>query len=294
MNYQNNIDAYYAYAKENHKRRKKEERVTWLWLIASIIMLFGVWAYYSNLNLLNVLGMDENSSKSNASEMSLVDDLNNENELGKSIKVSSNNNLVNNEKSEKSKDERETSSDMALKENSKTQPLVFGNSTKEIAKDHMPIGLLKVAEKNNSKEKKSSIEENNLTIFQNSSDMNSSLMKDNNTSLILTKGADINGSIDKNSSLLKVDSLEQNSSTIVEDKSLEENVSVELFHVYIVSKGETIYDIARKEYGDTQMYIEIVNANQDLENPNKIHEGQELFLPIVNESKSYSDILHFR
>jgi nucleoid-associated protein YgaU len=55
-----------------------------------------------------------------------------------------------------------------------------------------------------------------------------------------------------------------------------------------------MYDIAKKQYGDTKMYVKIVNANLDLSNPHNIHEGQELLLPIVDESKSYSDILRFK
>jgi len=295
MNYQNNIDAYYAYAKENHKRRKKEERVTWLWLIASIIILLGVWAYYSNLNLLNVLGMDGNSSKSNTSEISLGDESTHKNEITKAINIAnSNSHDGDSKKIEKVKNTSKISSDKASKENSENQSPILEKSIKEIDEDHMPIGLFKVGERNNSKEKNSSEEESKVITFKKSSDINSSLKREDNTSLVLIKGIDINNSIDKNNSLLQVESLDKNSTLIEDEKSLEDNVSVELYHVYIVSKGETIYDIARKEYGDTQMYIEIVNANQDLENPNKIHEGQELFLPIVNESKSYSDILHFK
>ena len=68
----------------------------------------------------------------------------------------------------------------------------------------------------------------------------------------------------------------------------------ELFHLYVVSKGETIYSIALKEYKDRGMCKKIIKANPDLMNPNNIHEGQELLLPIVDESKSYSHILHFK
>jgi len=77
-------------------------------------------------------------------------------------------------------------------------------------------------------------------------------------------------------------------------KSVEEALPTELFHLYIVSRGETIYDIARKQYGDTAMYTEIVNANVDLEDPNSIKAGQELLLPIREEMKGFSEILHFK
>ena len=55
-----------------------------------------------------------------------------------------------------------------------------------------------------------------------------------------------------------------------------------------------MFDIAKKQYGDTGMYIKIVNANPDLSDPDNIYEGQEILLPIVNESKSYSEILNFK
>lgn len=75
---------------------------------------------------------------------------------------------------------------------------------------------------------------------------------------------------------------------------LNEPVPSEMFHLYIVSKGENLHAIAEKQYGDRSMYIKIVNANLDLLDPNNIHAGQEILLPIVNEEKSYSDILRFK
>ena len=333
MNYQNNIDAYYAYAKENHKRRRKEKRAIWLWLIATIMVLFGVWAYLSNLNLPNLLTSEDNSSKDTPSETILADDSSRENARSKSINVSKNNDFPRDIKMNKEKEENEKRGknpySFASKENSKSQSVALEKVTKENIKDANAMGLVKkeIAKNDNSmglikKEnikdanamglvKKEIVKNNNSIEFQkdteknstddkkpsmlakSSSDMNISLKKDFNASFAQLKDTDTNSSIEKNTSLLKVATLEQNSS-LKQENLVDENVSVELYHVYIVSKGETIYDIARKEYGDTQMYIEIVNANQDLENPNKIREGQELFLPIVNESKSYSEILHFK
>lgn len=97
MNYQNNIDAYYAYAKENHKRRQKEEKRTWLWLLGSILVLFGVWAYFSNLNLLNMLGSEGENSKNNLSKVVLADDTSKKirNEASKTIKVTKNDDVSN-------------------------------------------------------------------------------------------------------------------------------------------------------------------------------------------------------
>jgi len=311
MNYQNNIDAYYAYAKENHKRRRKEKKTTWLWLIASIIILFGVWAYLSNLNLLNLLDSDDNSSKNTSEKMILADDQPINDKANKNTESAYNDDFPKdieaNNGSEKSIEKEEKPYDLPSKEVIENHPGISENITNEMKnenhpglpekitndmanvehpgaldknisemiKDAHPTELLKGIEQNNSLDKNASIEFNKL------SDINISLNKENNSSLVLKSGRDGNMSIDKNNTILKVENIEQ-------------NVSVELYHVYIVSKGETIYDIALKEYGDTKMYKKILNANQDLKNPNKIHVGQELFLPIVNESKSYSDILHFK
>jgi len=318
MNYQNNIDAYYAYAKENHKRRRKEKKAIWLWLIAAIMVLFGVWAYLSNFNLANLLNFEDNS-KNSPSKTILADDSSREDAFSKSTKVSKNDDFtrdieMNKEKEENEKREK-TPYSFASKENSKSQSVALEKVTKENIKDTNSMGLIKKEiEKNDNSmglvkkeivkndnsiglqkdtEKNSTDDKKLSMVAKSSSDMNISLKKDLNASLAHLKNTDTNSSIEKNTSLLKVATLEQNSS-LKQENLVEENVSVELYHVYIVSKGETIYDIARKEYGDTQMYIEIVNANQDLENPNKIREGQELFLPIVNESKSYSEILHFK
>ena len=42
------------------------------------------------------------------------------------------------------------------------------------------------------------------------------------------------------------------------------------------------------------MYIEIIKANPDFDNPNNIKAGEELLLPIVDESKNYSQVLNFK
>jgi len=293
MNYQNNIDAYYAYAKENHKRRKKEQRSTWLWLIASILILLGVWAYFSNLNLLNILDSEGNSTKNSSSETLMVDDSTIEDTVKKNIKVSKNDDFPRdieiNNKSEHSAASEEMPFALVPKKDSDANKgnIQVTKTSNTRAEENVTIVSEAIVKKNDSN---SSGRENLDMTVNVASDINTSLKTDANISLksdanislaLLKSNSDINSSHEGNTST---------SSTA----TLEQNISVELYHVYIVSKGETIYDIARKEYGDTQMYIEIVNANQDLENPNKIREGQELFLPIVNESKSYSDILHFK
>jgi len=267
MNYQNNIDAYYAYAKENHKRRKKEERLTWIWLIVSIIILFLVWFYFSNLNLFGTKDMDTKNSVSKIATVKKVETK----EETRILKERTPYDLVNTKESENKK-------------------IVVEKINQVLPKKSMspvsPGTLVKGDDLNGS------VEKNLLMVLEKKSDVNSLndlSDEDKNASLKLVTDIEINSSVEReqNSSTLKVAKLEENS-------SVEQNISVDLYHIYVVSKGESIYDIASKEYGDTKMYIKIVNANPDITNPNNIREGQELFLPIVSESKSYSDILHFR
>jgi len=298
MNYQNNIDAYYAYAKENHKRRQKEERATWLWLIGSIIVLLGVWAYFSNLNLLNVLGSKDENSKSNLSKVVLADDTSRKNsdEVSKTINVtksdevnnkdSASKNIEMNKKTEKRGEHEKTPFDLASKKDinmTKESKASLANVSKNsVPKSQEQVKMVAVAIVNNGNDANSSVKESIAMGLTKKADINSSLKVEGNSSIALVENRDINSSLKESTSKLGVVT------------TVEQNGSIDLYHIYIVSKGESIYDIARKEYGDTQMYVKIVNANQDLENPNKIREGQELFLPIINESKSYSDILHFK
>jgi len=292
MNYQNNIDAYYAYAKENHKRRQKEERATWLWLVGSILVLFGVWAYFSNLNLLNMLGSEGENSKNNLSKVVLEDDTSKKirNEVSKTIKVTKNDDVSNkgnvNKNSEMNKkrvEQEKTPFNLASKKDIdikksidiKNNRLTSQSVGKNVVQENVNIVSVAVV---NGNDENSTRKENIAMGSQGKSDINASSRVEGSA---LAQARDMNSSVEESVEPSKVANLEQNS-------------SIDLYHIYIVSKGESIYDIARKEYGDTQMYVQIVNANQDLENPNKIREGQELFLPIVSESKAYSDILHFK
>jgi len=280
MNYQNNIDAYYAYAKENHKRRQKEERATWLWLIGSILVLFGVWAYFSNLNLLNMLGSEGENSKNNLSKVVLADDTSKKirNEVSKTIKVTKNDDANKHDVSKKDNVNKNIEMNKKRVKQEKT-PFNLASKKDRDIKNEAPenVSIVPVAVVNGN-DGNSTRKENIAMGLQGKSDINDSSRVEGSA---LAQTRDINSSIKESVESSKVANMEQNS-------------SVDLYHIYIVSKGESIYDIARKEYGDTQMYVQIVNANQDLENPNKIREGQELFLPIVSESKAYSDILHFK
>jgi nucleoid-associated protein YgaU len=327
MNYQNNIDAYYAYAKENHKRRKKEERAAWLWLLASILVLFGIWFYFNNLNLLNGLGSSEDErSQNKLSKVVLANDTTQKShsEVAKTVKISKNSEMskkdstknessiksveVNkkvegNPKIEKKVAQQKSSFELASKREIKSQKNIksqkdintkedsnkitktnfaLANVTKKsIPKPQEQVNIVPVAVVNG-KDSNSAVKEPIAMGLTKKSDINGSVKEDGNCSVALVERQEINSSLKESTSKL-------GTVTVVEDNS-----SIDLYHIYVVSKGESIYDIARKEYGDTQMYIKIVKANPELTNPNKIREGQELYLPIVDESKTYSSILHFK
>jgi len=85
-------------------------------------------------------------------------------------------------------------------------------------------------------------------------------------------------------------------STVIQSNIPKKSVSLptEMYHLYVVSKGETIYSIAKRQYHDAAMYKKIIKVNPDLVDPNNIHEGQEVLLPIISEQQAYSDILRFK
>jgi hypothetical protein len=116
-------------------------------------------------------------------------------------------------------------------------------------------------------------------------------------SLVKTTAKVTSSSKELNSSLKSISQIKKVS---VQDLNTTKKVKVEsklpliVYHLYIVSKGETITSIAQSQYNDSSMSIQIIEANPDLNNPNNIKEGQEILLPIHSEGKSYTDILRFR
>lgn len=48
---------------------------------------------------------------------------------------------------------------------------------------------------------------------------------------------------------------------------------------YTVQKGDTLYGIARRVYGDGKKVKDILAANPSITDPNKIRVGQQLVLP---------------
>ena len=55
--------------------------------------------------------------------------------------------------------------------------------------------------------------------------------------------------------------------------------------IHVVQSGETLSSIAKQYYGDANEYMAIFEANRDqLSDPDKIQDGQELVIPIGGEA----------
>lgn len=50
-------------------------------------------------------------------------------------------------------------------------------------------------------------------------------------------------------------------------------------NTYTVKKGDTLWSIAKKVYGDGSKYTKIASANSDIKNPNLIYVGQVITIP---------------
>lgn len=56
---------------------------------------------------------------------------------------------------------------------------------------------------------------------------------------------------------------------------------------YTIQKGDCLWNIARKIYGDGSMYTKIYEANKDkITNPNLIYTGQVITIPDINSAKT--------
>lgn len=73
------------------------------------------------------------------------------------------------------------------------------------------------------------------------------------------------------------------SASVTETRAAQSGPAPETPQTYIVVKGDCLYTIARKFYGDGAKYIAIYEANKDVigGNPNRIYPGQELIIPSV-------------
>ena len=288
MNYQGNIDAFYSYANENRKVGLVTRKRVYSGVLLFLLLGFLVWAYFNIFHW----GDEQKSVETNKVEQregldaltfgknSKIETLEKEQKMLAAKELE---NSKNNEKSvNASLQEREIKKDNNIKE--------------KIATLVMPMTVTKANELNGSSMAMQTTQasqqlmgtaiqlvENNLSVANKMVDKN----------VIVTASEVIDANI---STLNKSVNIDTNGTTTADSNIVlnEPKVPMQLYHLYIVQKGETLYDIARKQYNDTSMYVEIINANPDFENPDDIKVGQEILLPIVDESKTYSQILNFK
>lgn len=65
--------------------------------------------------------------------------------------------------------------------------------------------------------------------------------------------------------------------TVKDGREKENNPAINNKDTYIIKRGDTLYNIAKKYYGDGNRYMEIANKN-GISNPNDIREGQVIRL----------------
>jgi LysM repeat protein len=70
------------------------------------------------------------------------------------------------------------------------------------------------------------------------------------------------------------------SATFIEIGKKAKKASPDLTKIYVVKAGDTIYNVAKKEYDDESFYIRIAEAN-NLTNYRRLVPGQELILPPI-------------
>jgi len=269
MNYTNNIDKYYIHSHYNSVKEKETNRNKVLWLFLLIgILLSGLFFLYKSYQF------NEMTTTYQSSEVKKAKVTNSSVTSMAESQVTTSEKIV-------SKKEETVPMIPSSAINSAIEKLEIVESQKltESTRESVLLGS-KIDEKHNKME----------------STMKSSMALETtqSSSLLATETSKAQVTATTSSAI----SEKEKSATAVVANGADANISkalpTELFHLYVISKGETLYSIALKEYNDRGMYQKIIKANPDLENPNNIHEGQEILLPIVNEAKAYSDILHFR
>ena len=268
MNYTNNIDKYYIHSHYNSVKEKETNRNKVLWLFLLIgILLSGLFFLYKSYQFNEMTTTYENSEVKKAK--------------------------VTNSSVTGMAESQVTATEKIVSEKEETVPMIPSSAI------------------NSAIEKLEIVESQKLIESTRESVLLDSKIDGNHNKIESAMKSSTDLEATKSSSLLASETLKEQatatSSTISEkeksatsavthgaDANVSKSLPTELFHLYVISKGETLYSIALKEYNDRGMYQKIIKANPDLENPNNIHEGQEILLPIVNEAKAYSDILHFR
>ncbi len=290
MNYQGNIDAYYSYANENEKVSRVTRKRIYSGVLLFLLLGFLIWAYFNIFHWGDPKKIVEvNKVEQHKGLDALTFGKNSKIEtLEKEQKILTVKSLVNSKNNEKGMAVSIEKSELEKREVQK------GKNVKEkILTPVMPMSVTKVNELNGSSramqstqatpqvmEKATQVAENNLSIGNQMVDKN-----------VIVTDSEV---IDRNISTLNKVVVNTDTNKTTTNVSNEPKVPMQLYHLYIVQKGETLYDIARKQYNDTTMYVEIINANPDFENPDEIKVGQEILLPIVDEAKTYSQILNFK
>ncbi len=289
MNYQGNIDAYYSYANENRKTKGIFKKNILTWLLLLLFIGFLIWAYFKIVNkgllgteMSNITQLEPTKSESTERIKSVMKE--------RSTKIKA-------EAPPSEKPSIETPNmkiPSSLKVNAKKLPVqkptneVLSQPSRELPTKTTAIlattpssvlNALPLKEANSSTAKVT-VATQNLKSLEKNSTLSQIVRTENNSTLSHTITAD--------------KTVESNLTKTVKNEPVEPTVPVILYHLYVVQKGETLYDIAKKQFNDASMYKEIIKANPDYENPNAIKAGDEILLPIVDESKSYAQILHFK
>lgn len=285
MNYQGNIDAYYSYANENRKTKGIFKKNILTWLLLLLFIGFLIWAYFNIVNkglvgteMSNITQLEPSKSESTERIKSVMKE--------RSTKIKA-------ETPHSEKPSIETPNmkiPSSLKVNAQKLPVqkptneVLSQPSRELPTKTTTIlattpssvlNALPLNEANSSTAKVTVATQNLKSLEQNGT-----------LSHTITATATATATADK--------TVESNLTKTVKNEPVEPTVPVILYHLYVVQKGETLYDIAKKQFNDASMYKEIIKANPDYENPNAIKAGDEILLPIVDESKSYAQILHFK
>ena len=280
MNYQSNMGVYYTYNQNKQKEAARKKRNLLITLLSMLLMLLlFAWASFTYFN--NPIENKNADSKSDTSEETNT----NTKEETLNVKSTPMQNI--------DKVQVPSTNDLDAKLSIPSQEMI--NSTTVLDKE---LGLIERTTALSSVDN-----EFNKTIKSISNTVAHDLNSTKEKSLLRSSGTLTSSNTDLNTSLKSIS--ERTKTAIQElnttkEENNKEKVVVEkklplvMYHLYIVSAGETISSIAKSQYDDPTMSIEIIQANPDLENPNNIKEGQEILLPIVDESKSYSDILHFK
>jgi len=268
MNYTNNIDKYYIHSHYNSVKEKETNRNKVLWLFLLIgILLSGLFFLYKSYQFNEMTTTYENSEVKKAK--------------------------VTNSSVTGMAESQVTATEKIVSKKEETVPMIPSSAINSAIEKLEIVESQKLTESiRESVLLDSKIDEKHNKI-ESAMKSSTALETIKSTSLLATETSKEQATATTSAILEK----EKSTTAVVAhgtDANVSKSLPTELFHLYVISKGETLYSIALKEYNDRGMYQKIIKANPDLENPNNIHEGQEILLPIVNEAKAYSDILHFR